>query len=143
MVAQELRRQGLIPVYIGLEQKTAASSSSSRRSAAARRKDVLFFTQELSTLLNAGVPLDRALSITAELTERGDFRAAGAGCGARAQGRQIAGGQPGDASRRIFPSCTSTWSARAKPPARWRRFSNAWPSSNARATICAATSSAR
>ena len=30
-----------------------------------KRKDVLFFTQELSTLLNAGVPLDRALSITA------------------------------------------------------------------------------
>ena len=39
-----------------------------------RRRDVLFFTQELSTLLNAGVPLDRALSITAELTERASFR---------------------------------------------------------------------
>ena len=35
---------------------------------------MLFFTQELSTLLNAGVPLDRALSITAELTERPQFR---------------------------------------------------------------------
>src|SRR4029077_13689151 len=40
-----------------------------------RRRDVLFFTQELSTLLNAGVPLDRALSITAELTGKGPFRA--------------------------------------------------------------------
>ena len=39
-----------------------------------RKRDVLFFTQELSTLLNAGVPLDRALSITAELTERASFR---------------------------------------------------------------------
>ncbi len=43
-------------------------------SLAARRRDVLFFTQELSTLLNAGVPLDRALSITGELTERAEFR---------------------------------------------------------------------
>jgi general secretion pathway protein F len=35
---------------------------------------VLFFTQELSTLLNAGVPLDRAINITTELTERPSFR---------------------------------------------------------------------
>jgi general secretion pathway protein F len=34
----------------------------------------LFFTQELSTLLNAGIPLDRALAITGELTERASFR---------------------------------------------------------------------
>ena len=52
----------------------AASRSSCRRFSAASRKDVLFFTQELSTLLNAGVPLDRALSITAELTEHANFR---------------------------------------------------------------------
>jgi general secretion pathway protein F len=40
-----------------------------------KRRDILFFTQELSTLLNAGVPVDRALSITAELTQSGPFRA--------------------------------------------------------------------
>ena len=40
-----------------------------------RKRDVLFFTQELSTLLSAGVPVDRALSITAELTDRPTFRA--------------------------------------------------------------------
>jgi len=39
--------------------------------AQAARRSLL--TQELSTLLNAGVPLDRSLSITAELTERGLF----------------------------------------------------------------------
>src|SRR4029077_5859745 len=39
-----------------------------------RRRDVLFFTQELSTLLNAGVPIDRALTITSEITERTHFR---------------------------------------------------------------------
>ena len=59
-VAQELKRQGLIPVYVGLEQK---SGSALRLPTFERgkRRDILFFTQELSTLLNAGIPLDRAL----------------------------------------------------------------------------------
>jgi general secretion pathway protein F len=72
-VAQELKRQGLIPVYVGFDKKQGAEwkMPSFGRS---HRKDVLFFTQELSTLLNAGVPLDRALGITAELTEKGNFR---------------------------------------------------------------------
>ncbi len=72
-VAQELRRQGLIPVYVDAEQKKgfAFEFPVFRRST---RKDVLFFTQEMSTLLNAGVPLDRALGITAELTEKSAFK---------------------------------------------------------------------
>ena len=65
----ELRRQGLTPVYVGKEAKKSLEiklpSFSGRK-----KRDVLFFTQELSTLLSAGVPVDRALSITAELTER-------------------------------------------------------------------------
>ena len=73
-VAQELRRQGLIPVFVGVEQPKAGFTLAMPVFNRGRRRDVLFFTQELSTLLNAGVPLDRALSITAELTERGRFR---------------------------------------------------------------------
>ena len=73
LVAFELRRQGLTPVYVGKEAKKSLEiklpSFSGRK-----KKDVLFFTQELSTLLSAGVPLDRALSITAELNERAAFR---------------------------------------------------------------------
>src|SRR3982751_6125638 len=75
MVASELRRQGLIPVYIGLEKGVSGFSFKFPSIGGSKRGDVLFFTQELSTLLNAGVPLDRALSITAELTERASFRA--------------------------------------------------------------------
>ena len=71
--AAELRKQGLIPVYVGLEQKKAFDLKLPSFGGG-RRKDVLFFTQELSTLLNSGVPLDRALSITTELTERPQFR---------------------------------------------------------------------
>jgi general secretion pathway protein F len=72
-VAQELRRQGLTPVYVGNEAKKSLEFKlpSFIRG---KRRDVLFFTQELSTLLNAGVPLDRALSITSELTERASFQ---------------------------------------------------------------------
>ena len=76
LVATELRRQGLIPVYIGLGKGSSGGFELKLPSfgGGARRKDVLFFTQELATLLNAGVPLDRALAIVAELTTRGDFR---------------------------------------------------------------------
>ncbi len=58
---------GVAPKNTGIEIKLPSFGGG-------RRRDVLFFTQELSTLLNAGVPLDRALSITAELTEKSKFR---------------------------------------------------------------------
>lgn len=72
-VARELRRQGLLPVYVGTQPRRgfALRLPAWRRG---RRRDVLFFTQEMATLLGAGVPLDRALAITSELTERGEFR---------------------------------------------------------------------
>src|SRR5205085_4861723 len=73
-VARELRKQGLTPIYVGMAPKSASLELKLPSFGKGRRRDVLFFTQELSTLLNAGVPLDRALSITAELTERKSFR---------------------------------------------------------------------
>jgi general secretion pathway protein F len=73
LVAFELRRQGLTPVYVGREEKKPLDIKLPSFSGG-RKRDVLFFTQELSTLLSAGVPLDRALSITAELNERPSFR---------------------------------------------------------------------
>src|SRR5450631_3235291 len=74
VVASELRRQGLIPVYIGLDKKSGGFEIKLPAFKRSSRKDVLFFTQELATLLNAGVPLDRALTITGEITERPNFR---------------------------------------------------------------------
>lgn len=72
-VARELRRQGLTPVYVGTEPKKSLDFKLPSFSGG-KRRDVLFLTQELSTLLNAGVPLDRAIAITSELTERTSFR---------------------------------------------------------------------
>jgi general secretion pathway protein F len=78
LAAAELRRQGLIPVYVGMEAKKSGFGLGSELRLPSfhrgARRDVLFFTQELSTLLNAQVPLDRALSIVAELTVRSSFR---------------------------------------------------------------------
>lgn len=74
-VARELRKQGLVPLYIGLSPEARSREISLPKFNFGKRRDVLFFTQEISTLLNAGVPLDRALSITAELSERAEFRA--------------------------------------------------------------------
>ena len=96
-VAQDLRSQGLVAVYVGPSQESAAAPGgwwgALRDSFAAApsvgsglnrklrwgasrvtARDRLLFTQELSTLLNAGVPLDRALSVCSELTESAAFR---------------------------------------------------------------------
>src|SRR5260370_5612670 len=73
LIARELRKQGLTPIYVGVAPRKAALEFKLPTFGKGRR-DVLFFTQELSTLLNATVPLDRALSITAELTEHASFR---------------------------------------------------------------------
>lgn len=73
MVARELQRQGLTPVYVGAEEKKSFTLNLPSFGSN-KRRDVLFFTQELSTLLNSGVPLDRALSITTELTTSQQFR---------------------------------------------------------------------
>ncbi len=77
-VAAELRRQGLTPVYIGTSPQRSGFDWKLPEFGGARRKSVLYFTQELATLLNAGIPLDRALSISNELTEQKNFQAVGA-----------------------------------------------------------------
>lgn len=73
-VASELRKQGLTPVYVGLQQAKGGFELKLPSFGGGRRRDVLFFTQEMSTLLSSGIPLDRALSISGELTERPKFR---------------------------------------------------------------------
>ena len=76
LVARELRKQGLTPVYVGVQpNKGLATEIKLPSFGGGKRRDVLFFTQELSTLLNSSVPLDRALAITSELTEKASFRA--------------------------------------------------------------------
>src|SRR5579872_2253544 len=74
LIASELRKQGLTPIYVGVAPKGTAVEIKLPSFGGRKRRDVLFFTQELSTLLTSSVPLDKALSITAELTDKPAFR---------------------------------------------------------------------
>lgn len=71
--ARELRAMGMTPTFIGDAKPGGFSFDLPRFRRGS--KDILHFTQETATLLNAGIPLDRSLTITAELTERKDFQA--------------------------------------------------------------------
>ncbi len=73
LVARELQRQGLTPVYVGIAKPTNWSFTLPKWRGK-RLQDVLRFTEETATLLNAGVPIDRGLSIVSEMTERPEFR---------------------------------------------------------------------
>ena len=128
LVARELRTSGTHPRLRRHRSRRRTSSSTSPRFGGGKRRDVLFFTQELSTLLNSGVPLDRGLSITAELTERAaSAPSSPISCASsKAANRSPTAWPPIPTTS---PSCTSTWSAQVKPPAAWPSSSNACPNS--------------
>jgi len=72
MVTQRIQGMGLIPISV----EQSAAKSQPRRNFFSRisQRDILFFTEELSTLVKAGLPLDRSLTITAELASKPALR---------------------------------------------------------------------
>ncbi|NPA15634.1 MAG: type II secretion system F family protein [Deferribacteres bacterium] len=64
-VVEELEKRGFLPLVIKKERKKISLSLSWGKRI--KSKDFLIFTQSLATLLKAGVPLDRALRITADI----------------------------------------------------------------------------
>ena len=74
--ASGVRGMGLTPISV----RESATGSSVRLPninlgfSRVTRKDILFFTEELSTLVRAGLPLDRSLKITAELAPKPALR---------------------------------------------------------------------
>jgi len=76
-VIGKLQSLGYIPIKVGHPGKTRSFSLDFDIASFFRRissKDVMTFTQQLSTLISAGLPLDRSLSIVAELTEKGELK---------------------------------------------------------------------
>src|SRR5437667_3675674 len=71
-VTLKIQSMGLIPVSVD----ETAVRAERRRIYLQRitRKDVLFFTEELATLVRAGLPIDRSLGITAELASKPALR---------------------------------------------------------------------
>src|SRR5262245_4319270 len=75
VVSFRLQGMGLIPYSIN--EATAQRAGGLLRNINFQRisgKDILFFTEELSTLIHAGLPLDRSLAITAELAAKPALR---------------------------------------------------------------------
>ena len=73
--AFQLQTMGLIPISIEETGKRRASRLPKIQFTHVSRKDILFFTEQLSTLVRAGLPLDRCLSVTAELAPKLALRA--------------------------------------------------------------------
>ncbi len=79
-VVAHLQNRGLIPIRIGAGAAVgrtvgrAIALPSLGRGGAVRTKDLLVFTRELSTLLAAGMPLDRSLTTLADLAPGKDLK---------------------------------------------------------------------
>ena len=76
-VITKLQSLGYIPITIGPRSKSRSFSFNIDPMAFFRRvssKDVMTFTQQLSTLLSAGLPLDKSLFIVADLTEKPELK---------------------------------------------------------------------
>src|SRR6266480_7913990 len=72
--AFRLQDMGLIPMSIEEPSKRTASILPKISFQHVSHKDILFFTEELYTLVHAGLPLDRSLAITAELASKPALR---------------------------------------------------------------------
>jgi len=72
--AYRLQSMGLIPVSIEEPRSHPSALLPKLYLRRISRKDVLFFTEELATLVHAGLPLDRSLAITAELASKPALR---------------------------------------------------------------------
>jgi len=76
-VISKLQSLGYIPIKVGHPSKARGFSLDIDITAFLRRissRDVMTFTQQLSTLISAGLPLDKSLFIVAELTEKGELK---------------------------------------------------------------------
>ena len=75
-VVESLQKLGYVPIRIEAIQEKGAFFKVPIASYFERisLKDVMVFTQELTTLLDAGLPLDRSLQILTDLTEKERFK---------------------------------------------------------------------
>ena len=74
-VVESLQKLGYIPIRVSAIQAKGAMNPRIRSYfERVTLKDLMVFTQELSTLIEAGLPLDRSLQILTELTEKEKFR---------------------------------------------------------------------
>lgn len=68
--AERIKNSGLIPLKISIQ----AEDFKKRFSLRSSKGDLVTFTTELSSLLSAGLPLDRSLNILSEISESGEMK---------------------------------------------------------------------
>ncbi len=73
-VVRSLQQMGYIPVRVSSAREAATGARFSLLPQRVGTKSLLIFTQELSTLVSAGLPIDRSLQILATLTENARLR---------------------------------------------------------------------
>ena len=74
-IVQSLHQLGYIPIRItSTSEKVSGLRFSSLLPQRVGMKNLLLFTQELSTLVSAGLPIDRSLDILGSLTENSRLR---------------------------------------------------------------------
>ena len=76
-VITKLQSLGYIPIKIGSPSKSRGFSLDIDLMGVFKRvssRDVMTFTQQLSTLLSAGLPLDKSLFIISDLTEKSELK---------------------------------------------------------------------
>jgi general secretion pathway protein F len=101
-VVSQLEGMGLIPVSVEEPVGSRPSLLLSLQLSRISRRDILFFTEELSTLVHAGLPLDRTLSIISETVQKPALRAV-----VENVLRQIKGGKSLAEAMAAHPKCFS------------------------------------
>jgi general secretion pathway protein F len=83
MVVARLHEQGYLPLRVGVPGRVKSKAALSQLSlpelsfrGKVRQRDLLMMTQELATLISAGLPLDRALSVLNGLTTKEELKKA-------------------------------------------------------------------
>ncbi|NQX90405.1 MAG: type II secretion system F family protein [Halioglobus sp.] len=70
LASRQLRAQGLTLLKVEPGDKSASTKGAAARGKTLGRQDILSFTSELSVLLRAGLPLDRALKVLIDMAAR-------------------------------------------------------------------------
>src|SRR5204863_397638 len=128
-VIQRLREMGCVPLRIALPSERVVGTARPQLVLPARRKvsqqQLLQFTRELGTLLGAGLPLDRSLSILGGLVEGGELsKILRSLVEAVRAGKSLAAsmGEHPDVFPKIYVNmirargCWATWCASSRPP---------------------------
>ena len=66
----QLRRMGCMPIHVGAKDGSTGASWASLKRRGTSSSDRLGFARQLATLVRAGVPLDRSLSLSRDLAEK-------------------------------------------------------------------------